>query len=143
MTRIDFYVLKDDSTEARLLFVCRLVDKAVRQGSRVFINVPDWTAAEVLDDLLWSFRPESFIPHALATSDEAGDVPVVLSAGLDRVDHHDLLINLTSDIPVFFSRFQRLAEVVVQLDPVLESTRQHYGFFKERGYPIETHKLGR
>jgi DNA polymerase-3 subunit chi len=143
MTRIDFYVLKDDSTEARLLFVCRLVDKAVRQGNRVFINVADWAVAELLDDLLWSFRPESFIPHALANSDEAGDVPVVLSAGVDRVDHHDLLINLASDIPAFFSRFQRLAEVVVQLDPVLESTRQHYGFFKERGYPIETHKLGR
>lgn len=141
MTRIDFYILKEDSTDARLLFVCRLVDKAVRQGNRVLINVTDWSTADLLDNLLWSFRPESFIPHALSNTEEATEVPVVISAGVDQADHHDLLINLTADVPVFFSRFQRLAEVVVQADAVLEATRQHYSFFKERGYPIDTHKL--
>lgn len=141
MTRIDFYILQDASQEARLLFVCRLVDKAVGQGNRIFIRVDDTATAETLDDLLWSFRPESFIPHALVGMDEAADAPVVISTGEDQADHHDVLINLTGRVPEFFSRFQRLAEVVVQRDEILEATRQHYTFFKQRGYPIKTHKL--
>lgn len=141
MTRIDFYILQDASQEARLLFVCRLVDKAVGQGNRIFIRVDDTATAETLDDLLWSFRPESFIPHALVGMDEAADAPVVISTGEDQADHHDVLINLTGQVPEFFSRFQRLAEIVVQRDEILEATRQHYTFFKQRGYPIKTHKL--
>lgn len=141
MTRVDFYILKQETLDDRMLFVCRLVDKAMRHGNRVLINVVDQPTAETLDDLLWSFRPESFIPHAIAGSDEATEVPVVITVGQDQSNHHDLLINLTAEIPPFFSRFQRLAEVAVQIESILQTTRQHYSFFKQRGYPIETHNL--
>lgn len=143
MTRVDFYILEQDSVEARMLFVCRLIDKAVRRGMRVLVCVANPATAEALDDLLWSFRPESFIPHAIAGSSEAEDpeLPVVITAGQDVAHQHELLVNLTSDIPPFFSRFQRLAEVAIQEEKLLQSTREHYSFYKQRGYPIETHKL--
>ncbi len=143
MTRVDFYILDDESIEARMLFVCRLVDKAFRRNNRILLNVADWATADALDDLLWSFRPESFIPHALANTEEAAEVPVVITAeGQDFAGQNDLLINLTDDVPAFFSRFERLAEVVIQADAVLQATREHYSYFKQRGYPVETHKLG-
>jgi DNA polymerase-3 subunit chi len=141
MTRVDFYILQQDSVEARMLFVCRLVDKALRHGKHIMINVADQATAEALDDLLWSFRPESYIAHAIAGTEEAEDVPVVISVGNDLAHHHDVLINLTNEVPSFFSRFQRLIEVVVQVEELLQATRQHYAFFKQRGYPIQTHKL--
>ena len=141
MTRIDFYILQQESAEARMLFVCKLADKALRHGSRVFILVADQVAAETLDALLWSFRPESYVPHALIDKQDAADVPVVISTGDDLADHHELLINLTDDVPPSFSRFQRLAEVAVQSESLLQTTRHHYAFFKQRGYPIETHRL--
>lgn len=141
MTRIDFYILQQASAEARRLFVCKLTDKALRLGSKVFILVADRAEAETLDALLWSFRPESYVPHALIDTDEAADVPVIISTGADRADHHELLINLTDQVPPSFSRFQRLAEVAVQSEALLQTTRQHYAFYKQRGYPIETHRL--
>lgn len=141
MTRVDFYILQEISVDAQLLFACRLVDKAMRRGNRVFINVVDLATARILDELLWSFRPESFIPHAIINTEDAAEVPVVISPGQDQAGHHDLLINLTADLPEFFSRFQRMAEVVVQNAAVLEATRRHYTFFRSRGYPLETHRL--
>lgn len=143
MTRVDFYILEEDTVDARMLFVCRLIDKVVRRGMRVLVCVADPGTADALDDLLWSFRPESFIPHAIAGTEEAEDedVPVIITAGEDLANQHELLINLTNEVPSFFSRFQRLAEVAVQEEKLLQVTREHYAFYKQRGYPIETHKL--
>ena len=53
----------------------------------------------------------------------------------------DLLISLRSKIPTHFSRFERLAEVVTQDQAILTETREHFAFYRERGYPVETHKI--
>lgn len=141
MTRVDFYVLQAASLDERLTFACRLTQKAQAQGNRVYLAVDDSSMATQLDELLWSFRPESFVAHDCegGTNNRA---PVLIGFGEDCGDHHDLLVNLKNQIPPYFSRFQRLAEVVCQTQDVLTVTRQNYAFYRERGYPIHSHNLG-
>ena len=55
--------------------------------------------------------------------------------------HNDLLINLQLEIPAFFSRFQRVAEVVTQDPESLAALRRSWTFYKERGYQLEKHDL--
>lgn len=141
MTLIDFYVLKKDSLDDQYHFACRLVEKAVRQGNRVMIATKDQAESEKLDESLWSFRPDAFVPHAMLGDELAASAPVLISHGEDDDSHHDVLVNLRLEIPTQFSRFQRLAEVVVQNPDILENSRQSYAFYKKRGYPINTHKL--
>ena len=52
-----------------------------------------------------------------------------------------LLINLSHQVPEFFSRFERVTEIVVQSPAVTESTRNNYRFYRDRGYPLESHDL--
>lgn len=140
MTRIDFYVLADSSVESRMEFACRLTQKAQQMGSRVYIAVDDKQQAQQLDQLLWSFRPESFVPHD-CEGESALHTPVLVGFGEDCSDHHDLLINLKSNIPDYFSRFERLVEIVCQQEQVLTQTREHFTFYRERGYPIQSHDM--
>ncbi|NIB41542.1 DNA polymerase III subunit chi [Pseudomaricurvus alkylphenolicus] len=140
MTRVDFYVLKDSAASKRLDFVCRLTQKAHASGSKVYIAVDTREQAEALDQRLWSFKPESFVAHDCQGNELTG-APVHIGYSDEGADHHDLLINLCHEVPPFFSRFQRLAEVVCQEDKVLSTTREHYTFYRHRGYPIETHNL--
>lgn len=141
MTRVSFYVLGDNTTEdARLEFACRLAEKAWRAGNRIFIAVNSEPEAEALDQLLWQFRPESFVPHN-CEHQQLPSTAVVIGCGEDCGDHHDLLINLRSKIPSHFSRFERLAEVVSQTPDVLHETREHFAFYRQRGYPVETHNI--
>lgn len=140
MTSIDFYILPETGQQARLAFVCRWVHKAYRNGNRVFIAVDNAQQARYLDRLLWEFSADSFLPHDCSDGD-ATDAPVRIGYGDDCGDFHDCLLNLCSEIPDYFSRFRRLAEVVCQDERVLQQTRQHYGFLQHRGYPINTHKL--
>ena len=63
------------------------------------------------------------------------------NAGKGPGDHQDVLINLCEEIPDFFSRFERCMEIVIQQPVVLENTRKHFAFYRERGYPLNTHDL--
>lgn len=140
MTLIDFYVLQQNTGEAQHHFACRLIEKAVRQGNRVMVTTNSEQETMALDKALWSFRPDAFIPHTILGENNS-DAPVVLSHNADDDSHHDVLINLQLKIPAQFSRFHRLAEIVIQDKTTLENSRKSYSYYKTRGYPINTHKI--
>lgn len=139
MTHIDFYVLPETTSEARWLFACRLLDKVHRMGMRTLVVMDDEVEAQQFDELLWTFKPESFIPHQLINTGKPAPVEITFNG--DVGDHQGLLLNLSKTIPPYFSRFERLSEVVIQEPLSLQTSRERFGFYKQRGYPIETRKL--
>jgi DNA polymerase-3 subunit chi len=139
LTKVGFYVVADGEARARLLVAARLANKAFARGHRVFMHCIDEGQARDLDERLWDFRPESFLPHGLA--DEDGDQPVLLGWGQDPAGHDDLLINLDLAPPPFFPRFRRVAEVVTQDEASLRALRASWNFYRERGYALEKHDL--
>jgi DNA polymerase III subunit chi len=145
VTSIDFYVLQETTLDARWLFACRLVDKVMRlnltnnKKMRILIVVNEEKEAKILDDLLWTFKPESFIPHQIINLNKPLDVEITFTTEIGQ--HQDLLINLAQEIPGYFSRFERLSEIVIQDKTILEATRQRFSFYKQRGYPIDTKKI--
>lgn len=147
MTRIDFYVLPDSDADNRYVLVCKLAEKAFRQGKAVFIHSDDQTTLSALDDKLWQFRADSFVAHRLLDDSDdpallgnADNDPVQLSKGEPASDRQ-VLINLGSQVPTFFSRFERTLEVVNQIDSVRDAGRERYRFYQHRGYPLQHHKM--
>jgi len=144
MTRIDFYVLASTLVDYRLLLVCRLAEKAVGQGRRVFLHADDEGLLRTLDDRLWDFRANSFVAHrwlaADAMPDGADSDPVQLSSGAPAPDR-DLLINLATEVPPFFSRFERTLEIVDESEAVREAGRARYRYYRHRGYPLKHHAV--
>ena len=139
MTRVDFYVASGAGQLARLEVAARLSDKARRRGHRLFIHASSEDEAIALDEVLWSFRPTSFVPHSLAADDASAEV--VIGWASEPTDHNDVLINLALAPPPFFSRFQRVAEIVTQENQGLEALRNSWRFYKDRGYPLQKHDL--
>ena len=139
MTRVGFYVVQADEPGKRLEVAMRLTEKAFARGHRVFINAQDRAQAELLNDRLWSFRAGSFLPHALQGEEPAE--AIAIGWGQDPAGHDDLLINLQLDIPAFFSRFNRVAEVVTQDPESLAALRKSWQMYQKRGYQLEKHDL--
>ena len=139
MTRVGFYVVQAAHQGQRLQVAVRLADKAFQRGHRIFINAVDEAQARALDELLWSFRPASFLPHGLYGQEHSDTIAI--GWGQEPENHNDLLINLQLEIPAFFSRFARVAEVVTQDDASLAALRASWKFYKERGYQLEKHDL--
>lgn len=135
MTDVDFYILSAQHPEERMSFACRLAEKAYRSQCNVCIHVDSPSAAETLDEYLWSYREESFLPHAQVDKGDE-ETPVLISYGSQEPPCYDVLINLADEIPSGFTRYKRVLEVVIQQDDVLASTRKHYRYYKDRGYPM-------
>jgi len=142
MTQVDFYVLGGQQLHDQWLFACRLTEKAVRKGNQVLLQVDNAEQGQQLSDLLWCHRPDAFVPHTVSDGSATTSAAVAISWHQDPQHpqfpshQHDVLINLSNAMPDFFSRFHRLIEVVVQHDDVLDYTRKHYKFLKDRGYPV-------
>jgi len=145
MTRIDFYILPDgtDTTGDAVMTVCRLCDKAVATGARVYLRVPDATMADDIDGALWSFRQGGFIAHERYSGTRCDDPqPAVLIGDLEPPDtHHGILLNLGADVPAYFSRFERVLEIVPASAADRANSRQRYKFYRDRGYELNTNNL--
>lgn len=142
MTRIDFYILPQQEVQERLFYACRLTEKAWRQGHDIYIHVPNLEAARKVDSFLWDAPlAESFLPHSILGEGSGRQERIAIGFDDDPGSHHDLMINLAVDIPEFFSRFERVAEIVCQHTPILEASRKNWQFYQQRGYPLKSHNI--
>lgn len=65
---------------------CQLVEHLFLKGGRVLLHSGDRRQLQRLNQMLWEFEADSFVPHAPLDQDGAGDGPphpVALSAGDD------------------------------------------------------------
>lgn len=143
MTRIDFYILPDTTLEARLGFACRLTETIHRKGYRLHLHAEDEAMGQALDERLWTFRPDSYLPHAVLGSEMAADAPVTIGwqAPPDDMADNMAMLNLHPEIPEWFSRFERVAEIINQHQTVLTTKRACWQTYKKRGYPVTAHTL--
>ena len=142
MTDIDFYILDNDMPLGRERMACRLAEKVYRLGRSVFIHTASATDSHRLDDLLWTFRDGSFVPHALAgqaMEPSEAVTPVMIGHDENTPEFSDVLINLSSEVPLFFSRFERVTEIIGLLDKA--SGRERFRFYRDRGYPLKSHTI--
>lgn len=141
MTEVDFYILSDDDAQQRIHFACRLTDKAYRLGHHVYLHTESAQQTRELDELLWTFQQNSFIPHAVYQPGSDDQAPVHLGHDCEPDAGHAVLINLADEVPLFFSRFERVAELVNSDDTIRRQGRHRYSFYKERGYVLRTHEI--
>lgn len=140
MTRVSFYVGKSQSLQARLRLACKLVEKAHMQALHTYIHLDAYSSCQQLDELIWTYNDLSFIPHTLAPTQEDG-VKVQLGFDYEPMENCDFLINLSNEVPEFFPRFARLAEILDQENDILQAGRTRYKFYRDRGYTIDYHQL--
>ena len=141
MTRIDFYVLKGKQEHDRQVFACRLAEKAYKLGNQVYIHTRSAEQQQQMNDILWSFRADSFVPHQIIDDNDTSHCPVLIGHNVKPPRLMDLLINLDDEQPMFFSQFERLAEIIDDAETTKLAGRQRFQFYKQRGYELNTHQL--
>lgn len=142
MTQVDFYVMPGEDVTALETLACRIAQKAWDQGNRVYIHTRDPQQASRLDTLLWTFRQNSFLPHQLVDRQEIDDeAPVLIGFGQDPGAATEVMINLAPDVPSFAGRFARVTELVNEHQEIRSKARERYQYYRDRGYPLDTHQL--
>lgn len=151
MARVDFYVLNHSGEQARQNFACRLAEKAYKLDNRVHIHAEDIAQARRLDELLWTFRDGSFVPHELLNGGQpphgggspstSPATPVTIGHGDEAFRDGDLLINLCNEIPPCAPSFERVAELVSADDDCKRWSRKRFVEYRDQGHQLETHDV--
>ena len=133
MTQIDFRSNVPD----KLAYVCVLVRKARAADCNVVVFNEDRAQLHALDELLWTFSEQEFLPHVMADDANAAYTPVLLTAN-DQAElpHRQVLINMSGKTPENFAQFDRMLEVISNDANDLAAGRERYRFYKQRGYPL-------
>ena len=144
MSQADFYILKEAEDEQRFFVACRLTEKAMAQGLKVYIHTASEQSAQDLDDLLWSFKPESFIPHTIVGLEDNMDdeeIPVLIGYEGNASTKGQLLINLCDQVPDIHENFDRIAEIVPNREEAKAISREHWNTYKTLGFELKHHQM--
>jgi len=140
--RIDFYVLEGADDRARLVYACRLIEKAYLQQLTVCVSLDTPAEVEAFDALLWTFGDRSFVPHEPAGAAAAGPPPATpVVIGCRAPVAADLLVNLGSEALPFFAGYARVAEFVDAEPARRDAGRRRFAAYRDAGHTPETHRV--
>lgn len=137
MPRADFYLIDKPRFRAEpLLLVCELAKRAHAANLPTLILARDQVQAEALDDLLWAFDPDEYLPHQIAGADEdEEEAPILIATPEIDVPNRPLLINLRDNAPQ--GSFDRVLEVV-PADPAARGPlRERWKHYQSLGFDLK------
>lgn len=147
--KIYFYLINTDLTSRkRELFLCYVVEKAYSLGNNVYIFTKSDEETKQIDDLLWTFRQDSFIPHECYSTFNKDISPVLIGNILPIEVSTKVLINYTKSIPEYLDRYEVIVELVDQQQDILNGARIRFRQYCKFGlnpkiYRIDKNKLNK
>ncbi len=143
MAQVDFYILPENGNQK--YFACALIQKAWKQGNNIFVNTHSESEAAAFDDLLWTFKDISFLPHCLASNNNTEDSPIVIGhdnqMNSEIPEHTAIMINLTDQIPQDMSKIERVLEIVAGSTSERQQARKRYAEYRDLGHELSNHKI--
>jgi DNA polymerase-3 subunit chi len=137
MAEISFYILPSQSQQERLLFACKLIEKAYRSGCFCYVLTDTAGQSQQIDNLLWTFRAGSFIPHQLYTGDIPATEQVLIGSLPAPAQWQKTVINLSSQC----ANAERVLEILDNSEATKAVGRDRYRYYKEAGHNLTTHKM--
>ncbi len=135
MTEVRFYHLLRQRLEEALP---ALLEKARERGHRIVVQAGSPERVKALDGLLWTYRPDSFLPHAsgVAAQSSAPEQPIWLTSDEENPNTADMLVlvdGATADVAPYAltcEMFDGHDEAAVA------AARQRWSAYKAAGHAI-------
>jgi len=134
MTRVEFYFNVPDKF-AKAVELC---EKALAKGRQLTIYTQNDAMSGDMQNLLWTHSASSFLANSNVNEDHSQFSPIVIDAQGENLLQDDVLINLQTAQPLFFSRFRYLVELVGSDEADKAAARARFRFYKDRGYDIKS-----
>jgi len=124
---------------ARMRYACQLVDAQYSKGERTLIRANGADEAHRLDEMLWTFRDQAFIPHEVASTTAPHPQIMALIAGDSfPISFSTTLINIGNSAPDTLDSIAHLIEVVDADPQHKQQARERYKQYRDRGFTLET-----
>lgn len=114
MAEILFYHLEREPLER---VIPQLLEKTLERGWRAVIEAGSPERAEVLDRLLWTYRDDSFLPHARAGGEDDADQPILIAVNDANPNGANVRFFVDRAVPQSGEGYDRLVYIFSGHDP--------------------------
>lgn len=126
-----FYHLERSSLDQVLP---ELLEKTLARGWRAVVRTPSPGLGDRLDQWLWAYRDDSFLPHGLASEPGAARQPIVLTTGHDNPNQAQALFLVDGAEPEALDGYERCLVLFDGADEAaLARARGHWKQVKATG----------
>ncbi|MDD9876023.1 MAG: DNA polymerase III subunit chi [Magnetovibrio sp.] len=134
MTDIAFYHLERSPLEQALP---KLLEKTLDAGKRALVVAGSEARVEALNNLLWTYHQDSWLPHGSAKDGDAGDQPVWLATSDDNANAAQFLFLTDGATSDRLADFERCFELFDGNDEAMvAAAREHWAAYKDAGHAL-------
>jgi len=135
---ITFYILNKNSPVSFQEHTCNIIEQEYNNGYKIHVHLATQQEAQNMDDLLWTFKQISFIPHAIYIENSTDFLPQV-TIGYNTLfsKNKDVLLNLTSNISDYFLNFKNIIEIIPHNEALKKLARLRYRKYLENNNKIQ------
>lgn len=139
----NFYILPNARKDGRFLFCCALIEKLYSKKHIVYVHCQQAHEASQFNELLWTFKEESFVPHCMVGEYDIEDCPIQIGFNCPPSTFQDVVIFLgvIPQVPEFYQQFARVVEIVDAEPNTKETLREHYQFYRAQDIEVKTHQI--
>lgn len=136
MSRVDFYHLQKQSLDEVLP---KLLEKAYQSGKHILVKTGSSDKVEAISSFLWTFRDDSFLPHATKNDGFAEEQIIFITADDENANNADFLFLINgAEMPADkMSAFERIFNIFDgNSEAALTQSRQFWKTCKDAGFNV-------
>ena len=135
MSEVRFYHLERQTLDQVLP---SLLGKALQNGHRILVKAANDQTAEHLNTHLWTYDPNSFIPHGSAKDGNETDQPVFLSTSAESPNDADVLIlTQETEAPKIDDQFKLICDMIDgRNEQAVAAARTRWKAYKDAGHDV-------
>ncbi len=140
MTQVIFHQLADDSQLAKK--VCDITAQAFTQKQKLVVLCGTQKEAEQVDELLWQFPSDRFIPHNLHGEGPAAGTPVEICWSTEQLSRRAVVVNMSKALIQTHKQFQKVIDFVPQAEDAKQAARLRYKQYQQAGCHMQFQSAG-
>ncbi|MCY3540618.1 MAG: DNA polymerase III subunit chi [Gammaproteobacteria bacterium] len=129
--QVVFYEIPDKDPTMLVRAICKLICEYYRANTNVHVLTANESELTLLDETLWSYPRDSFVPHMRASTAQE-KYRVTLDCAPTFEGSGSVLINHTNDVPSCVEQFDIVCEFVLQQQEMKQQARSKFTSYREK-----------
>ncbi len=142
MAEARFYLLKEKDPNHRYQFACRLIEKIYRDKLYCYVQTDDQQSSQYIDQLLWTFRAGSFIPHQIYEQ-SLPEIKQTVLIGNQNIpaNWQQVIVNVSQHTISCLDQSELIFEVIENNDMTKQRGRERYRTYKSHGFSMQNFQI--